>query len=109
MSENTQDLSKFGYRELDMAGDLLKAIGSKGLPEGFDDEGVTVEFNPNSGNVFLVNAEYQVAMMNGDDLEIFYSCGECGAECFKEDFDSKAATDEPHTIDGASIEHDGAE
>lgn len=107
---NTRDLSKFGYRELDMAGDLLKAIKDQGLPNGFDDEGITVEFNPNSGNVFLVNEEFQTAMMNGDTLEHFYSCGECGAEGFKEDFESGAATDDPHTFDDeGGIEHTEAE
>ena len=69
----TTDLSKFGCRELDMAGDLLKAI-SNGLPDDFDDEEITVMFNRNSGMVFLTNAEYQVAVL-GDDGELvsFYS------------------------------------
>ena len=39
----------------------------------------------NSGNVFLTNANYDVAMMNGDTLESFYSCPNCGHEGFKED------------------------
>lgn len=62
---NTTDLSKFGYRELDMAGDLLKAIG-KGLPDDFNDDEITVMFNPNSGYVFLTNSDYQVAMVDDD-------------------------------------------
>ena len=69
----TEDLTKFGYRELDIAGDLLKAI-KKGLPIDFDREGIKVGFNMNSGNVFLVNAEYQVAMVDDEgNLYSFYS------------------------------------
>ena len=39
-------------------------------------------FNKMSGNVFLTNSEFQVAMMNGDTLESFYSCLQCGNEGF---------------------------
>lgn len=107
---NTRNLSEYGYRELDMAGDLLKAIGKQGLPNGFNDDGVTVEFNPNSGYVFLVNDDDQTAMMNGDKLEHYLSCGYCGAEGFKEDFESGEATNDPHTIDEfGTITHDGEE
>lgn len=81
----TTDLSKFGSREREMAEELLKAWRTNGLPEDFNDDEVTVMMNMNSGNVFLTNSEFQVAMMNGDDLESFYSCPECGEEGFKED------------------------
>lgn len=85
MSENTRDLSKFGYRELDMAGDLLKAI-KNGLPEDFDDQGIAVEFNPNSGNVFLVNEDFQVAMVDDEgNLYSFYSTPYAGLEGSFED------------------------
>lgn len=79
----TTDLRDFGFRELDMAGDLLKAISSQGLPVEFDADGVHVMMNQNSGNVFLTNAEFQVAMLNGDDLESFHSCPQCGHEGFR--------------------------
>ena len=75
------DLSKFGYREKEIAAKLLTAM-CKGLPEDFDDDEVTVAMNTNSGYVFLTNSEYQVAMFNGDNLESFYSCPECGCEGF---------------------------
>jgi hypothetical protein len=80
----TTDLAQFGHREKAMAADLLKAMG-KGLPEDFYEDGVTVMMNKNSGNVFLTNSDYQVAMMNGGKLESFYSCPECGHEGFFED------------------------
>jgi hypothetical protein len=81
----TSDLSQFGYRERKMAAELLTASVEQGFPQDFDDEGVTVAMNGNSGNVFLTNANYEVAMMNGPKLESFYSCPECGHEGFKED------------------------
>lgn len=65
----TTDLSKFGYRELDIAGDLLKAI-KNGLPDDFNDDGITVMMNQNSGNVFLTNKDMQVAML-GDDGKLY--------------------------------------
>ena len=82
----TTDLAEFGYRELDMAADLLKAYADHGL-DGFDHDEVRVMMNRNSGNVFLTNSEYQVAMMNGDKLELFYSCPNCGHEGFKDEID----------------------
>lgn len=81
----TTDLSKFGYRELTLLKELLSAMIEKGLPSDFESDGVHPMFNTNSGNVFLTNDEYQVAMMNGDDLESFYSCPECGHEGFKDE------------------------
>ena len=61
----TTNLSDFGYRELAMLEDLLKAMREQGLPDDFYDEEVHPMMNQNSGNVFLTNSEYQVAMMNG--------------------------------------------
>lgn len=97
MNDNTQDLSKFGYRELDMAADLLKALANG---EGdFLNDGITLEFNPNSGNVFVYDEEFNTGMMNGDKFEQHYTCGECGAVGFAEDF----SDDDTHKIyDGES-------
>lgn len=82
---NTQDLSKFGYRELDMAGDLLKLYKSN------NDESrlygnVKIEFNPYSANVFMVDEDYNVAMEYDNKLVDFLSCPNCGHEGFKPDF-----------------------
>lgn len=83
----TTDLSKFGARERQMAEDLLRTWREQGLPEDFSDDEVTIMMNLNSGNVFLTNSDFQVAMMNGDKLESFYSCPYCGHEGFKEDME----------------------
>jgi hypothetical protein len=81
----TTDLSKFGWRERKMAAELLTAACDQGFPDDFEDDEVTIMMNMNSGNVFFTNSEYQVAMMNGDKLESFYSCPECGHEGFKDE------------------------
>lgn len=87
----TTDLSKFGYRERQIVQQLLKAWDEQGLPEEFADDQVTVMFNTHSGNVFLTNADFQVAMMNDEKLEMFYSCPNCGNEGFdgEEDYEFK--------------------
>lgn len=69
----TEDLSEFGFRELNEAGKLLTAI-KNGLPDDFYDDGIKVGFNKNSGYVFLTNSDYQVAMLDDDEkLYSFYS------------------------------------
>jgi hypothetical protein len=68
-----------------MAAELLTASCNNGFPDDFNDDEVVLMMNMNSGNVFLTNSDYQVAMMNGDKLESFYSCPQCGHEGFKED------------------------
>lgn len=46
--------------------------------------------NTHSGNVFLTNADFQVAMMNGNKLETFYTDFETGEEGFKEELSNEA-------------------
>jgi hypothetical protein len=79
----TTDLSQFGYRELREVKDILVAwLDGSGLPEDFYEDEVTFMFNQNSGNVFLTNSEYQVAMLYGNKLESFYSSPYKGLEGF---------------------------
>lgn len=78
----TTDLSDFGHRELEMLEELLCAMRTQGLPNDFEDCEVTPVMNQYSGNVFLSNSEYQVAMMNGDNLESFYTLSYSGEEGF---------------------------
>lgn len=82
----TTDLAQFGWREKKMAAELLEAA-CNGLPNDFEDNEVTIMMNTSSGNVFLTNSEFQVAMMNGDSLESFYSCPECGHEGFLDEME----------------------
>ena len=89
MSDNTRDLSKFGFRERQEAGKLLLALGTEKDKARFLGEDVAIEFNPNSGNVLLIDGDCNVALMNGDDLEDFFFCPECGHEGFLEDMKHK--------------------
>ena len=93
MINNTQDLSKFGYRELDETAKLLAAYKENRDILG---DGATVEFNRNSGNVFLLDEDYNVAMMNGDTLELWYNCPYCGHEGFMEDMKEHGEDDGLH-------------
>ena len=74
----TEDLADFGFREQEEAKDLFQAWRESGLPIDFENNGVKIAFNMNSGYVFLTNSEYQVAMCETNDngkLELysFYS------------------------------------
>lgn len=77
----TENLADFGYRERQLASELLKAQ----LPENFYDQGVRVAFNASSGYVFLTNDDYQVAMFNGDKLALWHTTSYSGYEGFIED------------------------
>lgn len=93
-SATTTNLADFGARERKMAADLLTASIEQGFPDDFEDDGITLMMNSNSGNVFFTNANFDVAMMNGGRLELFYSCPQCGAEGFREDIhDADTAVD----------------
>jgi hypothetical protein len=76
----TTNLADFGYREIKMARDLLDAWVNNGLPEDFEQNGVVVMMNTNSGNVFLTNDEYQVAMESNGELYSFYTSPYNGRE-----------------------------
>ena len=74
----TEDLADFGFREQEEAKDLFQAWRESGLPIDFENNGVKIAFNMNSGYVFLTNSEYQVAMCvqgenNKLELQSFYS------------------------------------
>ena len=91
----TEDLADFGSRERTMAAELLAA----GLPDGFSDDGVKLAMNRNSGYVFLVNADYQCAMMNGDRIEIFHSTPYDGREGFLTDLLEEYTPDDLNSDD----------
>jgi hypothetical protein len=91
--QTTTDFSDFGRQERKEMIKILLAWDEDGLPSDFYDDKVTFMFNQDSGNVFLVNSEYQVAMRNGDKLESFYVCPQCGHECFLEDIEHCGTSD----------------
>lgn len=81
----TTDLADFGSREHEELIKILVAWRENGLPDDFDHHDVKPMMNRNSGEVFLTNSEYQVAMRADDNLESWYTCPNCGHEGFKED------------------------
>ena len=54
----------FGYTERKELINLFTAWNEQGLPDFYNDE-ITPMMNRNSGSVFLTNADYQTAMMTG--------------------------------------------
>lgn len=81
----TTNLSDFGYRERELAAELLIASCKQGFPDDFSEYGITLMFNTYSGNVFFTNECGDVAMMNGDTLESFYSTPYEGYEGFADE------------------------
>lgn len=81
----TTNLADFGYREIKMARDLLDAWVDNGLPEDFSNSGVILMMNQNSGNVFLTNDEFEVAMCSDGKLYSFYTSPYEGREGSFED------------------------
>lgn len=72
-------------RERQILIDIMRAWGDHGLPDDFSDDKVRPAFNRNSGHVFLVNDDYQVAMLRDGRLESWYSCPYHGEEGFFDD------------------------
>lgn len=100
--ENSRDLSDLGARERMELVALLTAWNENGLPDGFDDSGVTFEFNPNSGYVFLVNDEYQTAMESDGKLYVFHSTPYSGLEGSIEDI---MADNDPDSMEQDDIDY----
>jgi len=90
-------------RERAMIRDILNAWDASGLPQTFDDDGVKFAFNRNSGNVFLVNSDYQCAMMNGGTLESFYSTPYSGLEGFIDELLDENQPEDIHADDAEYI------
>jgi len=74
----------WGYRELDIAAKLLDAYSDRPGDSGIEGD-LKLGFNLDSGSVFLFDDDGNTAAMNGDKLEPWYSCPECGHEGFKDD------------------------
>lgn len=99
MTYYTENIADFGYREIKMLRDILDAWVEHGLPDEFYTQGVKPAMNTGSGYVFLVNEDYQVAMMNGNKLEIFHTLPYGGPEGFIEDIIAENAPDDLHADD----------
>lgn len=76
----TTDLADFGGRELRILRDVIEAYLEHGLPDGFDAHGVVPMMNMDSGAVFLTNADFDVAVLDGDVLVRFHYLPWSGVE-----------------------------
>ena len=81
----TANLSEFGYRERAIAIELMTEWNNGNLPYDFESENIQMMMNTTSGNVFLTNEYNQVAMMNKDKIESFYTSPYAGIEGFYDD------------------------
>lgn len=79
------NLKKFGMREIKMANELMLAYAEGNVPKWFANDGVTVGFNPYSGNVFLTNNNHQILMFDDGELKSWYYLGYYGHEGFIND------------------------
>ncbi len=79
--ENTRDLAKFGGRERAIAGELLSVLHTgNDNTKWLNNTGLAVEFNLSTGFVFLVDDDYNVALMQDGKLVDWNSCPDCGTE-----------------------------
>ena len=91
----TKDQGRFGFRELKMGARLLTAWKSDAdETELLTSDGLALWMNRDSGNVFLCDEDYDVAMMNGPKLEDWETCPYCGHENFRSE-----VVDEDHKRD----------
>ena len=72
-------------RERQLLFRIMQAWDVHGLPSDFNDSKVRPAFNRSSGNVFLVNEDFQVAMLRDGELESWYCYSYRGDEGFFED------------------------
>lgn len=80
------NLEDFGYRELDMAADLLKAYANSTVPGNFYESGVQIAVDNSSGDVFLTNDDGDLLVDDGDgNLENYYVLYDSGLEGSAED------------------------
>ena len=83
--------------------DLLDAWDKQGLPSDFYDDGERIAYNEHSKNLFIVNNDNQVAMLNSNGkLESWYFLPYDGHEGFLDDL-IKALDGSWHTDDVAML------
>jgi len=80
----TANFAGWGYRELEMAAELLEAFSDR--PVRFLDQStLTVNISMSSGKVFLSDEDYNVGVMEEGKLVQFYSCPNCDYEGTQDD------------------------
>lgn len=97
----TTDLKKFGFRELKMAAELLAAYCEN--PPEFLRDGIELMMNTSSGNVFLTDEDFNVAMMNGERLDAWLFTPYDGHEGFLDELTDQHDPQDLHHEDAAFI------
>ncbi len=96
--ENTRDLLKFDFLELQEAAKLLTARKTIFDNTKLLSDNIALEFNPSSGLVFLVDEDYNVAIMEDGILVDFHSLSGTGIEgsmiVLMEQFDNGSIIDD---------------
>lgn len=85
--ENTRYLMHFGRRELAIAGKLLRLFRSPDDRTLRLGDTITPEFNRDSGMVFLIDDDFNVAVECDGHLEDWLVCPQCGNEAVAKEFD----------------------
>lgn len=82
----TENFADFGAREISILKDILEAWLTHGLPDDFYNDDIRPAMNLYSGEVFLVNADYQNVMLNNENkLEVLHYLPYSGREGFLSD------------------------
>ena len=100
----TIDLGDFGMREIAEARDIFTAWLDHGLPDDFHEDGIVLQFNKNSGYVFLINDYYQIALLADGKLESWYCTPYSGYEGFLDDL-VDMYNEDPESWDEEDIEY----
>jgi hypothetical protein len=72
MTDYTDDLTHFGPDELDELCEILDAL-KPGAPVDFHEESVRPALHVATSRVFLTNSAGQIAALNGEHLETYYT------------------------------------
>lgn len=84
---NTRDISEFSESEKKIAGYLLLAIHTNKDHTFKLKQPFTLELNPENGLVFLIDKQFNIAMLKDGYLEDWLICAGCGAEGFASDLE----------------------
>jgi hypothetical protein len=83
----TNQLSKFGYQEFQLAKQLFSQVVENGFPPIYDEDGLELLFDTSTGDVYFSNSKEEKCMINNtyDCLDIYYSTPYSNYEGFIDD------------------------
>lgn len=85
---NTRDTRNFNIAQLQLAGKLLACIGTERDQTAILGKNVAVELNRESKIIFLIDSQFQVAVLDGNLLRDWFRCA-CGCEGFEHTMSGK--------------------